>query len=221
MRKNKIRRQNKKERLKSNSSVKETMSKFLNISRIESESVNGYQVKYSVDKHEYQPFFGFSDKDALKKCLQARNALYREYGFPRSILLKEIPINKRSTKSSTGWHGIYDREEVDYRRGTSVSVISVSIRNLETAKPTNRSFRKTHYKSDRACLNAAKRFRKNNLTKYNAIVKRYNDSVVKEAERLINEEVKTLKPCLNHLKGLDLGRWNTAYEQESKESEKG
>jgi hypothetical protein len=218
MRKTKIRKQ-RKERLKSNSSVKET--KFLNISRIESESVNGYQVKYSVNKHEYQPFFGFSDKDALKKCLQARNALYREYGFPRSILLKEIPINKRSSKSSTGWHGIYDREEVDYRRGTSVSVISVSIRNLETAKPTNRSFRKAHYKSDRACLNAAKRFRKNNLTKYNAIVRRYNDSVVQEAEHLMEEEVRTLKPCLNHLKGLDLDRWNKAYAQELEESEEG
>ena len=59
MRKKKIRRQTK-ERRKNNSSVKDTMSKFLNISRIESESVNGYQVKYSVDKHEYQPFFGFS-----------------------------------------------------------------------------------------------------------------------------------------------------------------
>ncbi len=220
MRKKKIRRQTK-ERLKTKSSVDETMTKFLNISRIESESVNGYQVKYSVDKHEYQPFFGFSDKDALKKCLQARNSLYREFGFPRSILLKEIPINKRSTKSSTGWHGIYDREEVDYRRGTSVSVISVSIRNLETAKPTNRSFRKTHYKSERACLNAAKRFRKNNLTKYNAIVKIYNDSVVQEAERLIDEEVKTLRPCLNPLKGLDSERWNRAYEQESGERKVG
>jgi hypothetical protein len=190
------------------------MKKFLNISRIESESVNGYQVKYSVDKREYQPFFGFSDKDALKKCLLARNALYREHGFPRAILLEEIPISKRSTKSSTGWHGIYDREEVDYRRGTSVSVISVSIRNLESAKPTNRSFRKLHYKSDQACLNAAKRFRKLNLAKYNAIVSRYNESVIKEAEVLIDEEVETLEPRLNKLKGFDPQRWEMAYELE-------
>lgn len=194
------------------------MKKFLNISRIESESVNGYQVKYSVDKREYQPFFGFSDKDALKKCLLARNALYREHGFPRAILLEEIPISKRSAKSSTGWHGIYDREEVDYRRGTSVSVISVSIRNLESAKPTNRSFRKLHYKSDQACLNAAKRFRKLNLAQYNAIVRRYNESVIKEAEVLMEEEVETLKPRLNKVKGFDSQRWEKAHELEMTES---
>jgi hypothetical protein len=75
-----------------------------------------------------------------------------------------------------------------------------------------------HYKSDRACLNAAKRYRKNNLTKYNAIVKIYNDSVVKEAERLIDDEVKTLTPCLNHLKGLDAERWELAHQQELRES---
>lgn len=190
------------------------MKNFLNISRIESDSVNGYQVKYSVAKREYQPFFGFADEDALKHCLMARNALYREHGFPRSVLLEEIPISKHSSKSSTGWHGIYDREEVDYRRGTSVSVISVSIRNLQTAKPTNRSFRKQHYKTEKACLNAAKRFRKNNLTSYNAIVRRYNESIVNEAEHLIDEETRTLESHLHQLKGFDPARWGRAYEQE-------
>ena len=183
------------------------MDKFLNISRIESESVNGFQVKYSVNKREYQPFFGFTDANALKKCLMARNELYREYGFPKAILLDEIPINVRSKKSSTGWHGIYDREEVDYRRGTSVSVVSISIRNLQTGKPTNRSFRKSHYKSERACLNAAKRYRKENLATYNAIVREYNELVIADAQRLIKEEVKTLKSRLHNLRGFDPKRW--------------
>ena len=194
------------------------MNKFLNISRIESESVNGYQVKYSVNKREYQPFFGFTDENALKKCLQARNELYRELGFPKAILLSEIPINVRSPNSSTGWHGIYDREEVDYRRGTSVSVISISIRNLKTGKPTNRSFRKSHYKTEKACLNAAKRFRRENLAAYNAIVRKYNELVIAGAEQLIEEEVKTLKSRLHTLKGFDAKLWQQAVQLQLKEA---
>lgn len=183
---------------------------FMNITRAIGEYVNGWQVKYKVDGVEYQPFFGLSTyEDALKRCLVARNELYMTHGFPRAIQIRELPLNARSSRSNTGWAGIYQRTEVS-RNGSETEVLSISLRNLQNGKATNTHLRLNHFDDYQQCLEAALQMRLQNAKGYNAIVAEYNLLNGEEAGGLMNLEVETLQPQLHQIKGRDLARWQDA-----------
>lgn len=183
---------------------------FMNITRAVGEYVNGWQVKYKVDGVEYQPFFGLSTyEDALKRCLKARNELYLEHGFPRAIQIRELALNARSSRSNTGWAGIYRRSEVS-RSGAETEVLSISLRNLRNGKATNTHLRLSHFDSYEDCLDAALKMRTENARAYNAIVREYDRLNAEEAIRLMEAEVETLEPHLPKIKGRNQERWESA-----------
>jgi len=182
----------------------------MNITRAIGEYVNGWQVKYKVDGIEHQPFFGISTyEDALRRCLIARNELYLEHGFPRAIQIRELALNARSSRSNTGWAGIYQRTEVS-RTGSETEVLSISLRNLRNGKATNTHLRLNHYDNYQACLDAALKMRIENAKTYNAIVHEYDRLNAADAIKLMEKEVATLEPHLPTLKGHNLDRWQTA-----------
>ena len=186
---------------------------FMNITRAIGEYVNGWQVKYKVDGVEHQPFFGLSTyEDALRRCLMARNELYRTHGLPRALKIRELPLRARSTRSNTGWAGIYHRVEVS-RSGSETEVLSISLRNLTNGNATNTHLRLSHYESYDDCLEHALTMRSENARSYNTIAQEYNREIAKEAEVLMDEEVEMLQPCLQSLKGRDPLRWKRALER--------
>ena len=183
---------------------------FMNITRAVGEYVNGWQVKYKVDGVEHQPFFGLSTyEDALKRCIKARNDLYLELGFPRALQIRELALSARSSRSNTGWAGIYRRTEVS-RSGAETDVLPISLRNLRSGNATNTHLRLAHFDNYDACLKVALEMRTENARGYNAIVREYDRLNAAEALTLMARELETLKPHLQKIKGRDSARWQTA-----------
>jgi len=184
----------------------------MNITRAIGEYVNGWQVKYKVDGIEHQPFFGLSTyEDALYRCLKTRNELYLKYGFPRALQIRELALNARSSRSNTGWAGIYQRTEVS-RAGSETEVLSISLRNLRNGKATNTHLRLSHFDSYDDCLDSALQMRMENAKAYNAIVHEYNRLNAADAMTLMEKEVETLEPHLPTVKSRNLDRWQAAID---------
>ncbi|MBV1872246.1 MAG: hypothetical protein KUG83_06830 [Gammaproteobacteria bacterium] len=184
---------------------------FCNISKHDSDKIKGYQVRATVLGKEVQPFFGGLSNDSLKAALKERNKIWKKNGIiARNVLMTPLKGTVKSKESSSGWHGIYDKTEVE-RSGTACDVYAVHLRNLSTGKPTNRAFRKHLYKTPQAALREAKSLRKRNIEAFNSMVEAYNTKVYKEAVKLADKEVRQLKPFLNDVVGFDQKRWNTVF----------
>jgi len=186
---------------------------FCNISKHDSDKIKGYQVRATVDGKEVQPFFGGLNNESLKAALKERNNIWKQNGIiARHVLMTPLKGTVKSKESSSGWHGIYDKTEVE-RSGTACDVYAVHLRNLATGKPTNRAFRKHLYKTPEAALRQAKALRRRNIEAFNNMVEEYNDSIYKDAVKLANKEARQLKPFLNDMIGFDKKRWDKVFKK--------
>ncbi|MBL4607247.1 MAG: hypothetical protein JKY01_05390 [Pseudomonadales bacterium] len=186
---------------------------FCNISKHDSDKIKGYQVRATVNGKEVQPFFGGLSNESLKEALKERNKIWKKNGIiARNVLMSPLKGTVKSKASSSGWHGIYDKTEVE-RSGAACDVYAVHLRNLATGKPTNRAFRKHLYKTPEAALREAKSLRKRNIEAFNSMVEEYNASIYKDAVKLADKEVRQLKPFLNDVIGFDKNRWDKVFKK--------
>ena len=187
---------------------------FCNISKHDSDKIKGYQVRATVSGKEVQPFFGGLSNESLKAALKERNKIWKKNGIiARNVLMSPLKGTVKSKESSSGWHGIYDKTEVE-RSGTACDVYAVHLRNLATGKPTNRAFRKHLYKTPEAALREAKSLRKRNIQAFNNMVEAYNEKIYKAAIKLADKEVRQLKPFLNDVVGFDQKRWGAVFKSQ-------
>ena len=186
---------------------------FCNISQHNSDKIKGYQVRATVNGKEVQPFFGGTTDTSLKAALKERNQIWKTNGITaRNILMNPLKGTVKSKESSSGWHGIYDKTEVE-RGGSACDVYAVHLRNLVTGKPTNRAFRKHLYKKPELALREAKALRKRNIEAFNLMVADYNEIAFSEAMKFANKEVRQLEPCLNELVGFNKKRWDKVFKK--------
>lgn len=186
---------------------------FCNISKHNSDKIKGYQVRTTVNGKEVQPFFGGLSEASLQAALKERNRIWKENRIiARNILVAPLKGTVKSGESSSGWHGIYDKTEVE-RSGAACDVYAVHLRNLATGKPTNRAFRKHLYKNSEQALREAKALRKRNIDAFNKMAEEYNADIYKEAFKLADQEVKKLKPCLHDVIGFDEKRWQKIFKK--------
>ncbi len=186
---------------------------FCNISKHNSDKIKGYQVRTTVDGKEVQPFFGGLSEASLQAALKERNRIWKEHRIiARNILISPLKGTVKSKESSSGWHGIYDKTEVE-RSGAACDVYAVHLRNLATGKPTNRAFRKHLYKNPEQALREAKALRKRNIEAFNKMAEDYNAGIYKDASKLADQEVKQLTPCLHTVVGFDEKRWQKIFKK--------
>jgi hypothetical protein len=186
---------------------------FCNISKHSSDKIKGYQVRTTIDGKEVQPFFGGLGEASLQAALKERNRIWKEHRIiARNILISPLKGTVKSKESSSGWHGIYDKTEVE-RSGAACEVYAVHLRNLATGKPTNRAFRKHLYKNSEQALREAKALRKRNIEAFNKMAEDYNAAIYKDASKLADQEVKQLTPCLHTVVGFDEKRWQKIFKK--------
>lgn len=176
-------------------------------------AAGGIQATIKANGTEHRHYVSGYDNEAIRAALIARNDLYRQLDvLARRILLRPSATEaKRSSRSNTGWLGVYYATQTG-RNGPGGAVLSIRARHLLTGKLTNTKLPLTCFASERAALRAAKGLIKRNALAYNAIVNEYNRTVWIDALKIAEQEVKTLTPKLHTLRGVDRQRWARARE---------
>ncbi len=182
---------------------------YCNITKIP--AYNGYQIKLNVPGVDpYQIFFGGICQNMLKECLSERNSLYKKHNIlPKGILIKLLDGPNKSISSSSGYRGIYDHCYQE-KNGSEIDVFNVSLRNLNTGKPTNRSIRKHHYRSNASAIKYCINLRKANIDCYNSIVGIYNNMLFLDCMKVAKQESIDLRPRLGLFIKFDRERWDRA-----------
>jgi len=178
--------------------------KFININRIESAKVNGYQVRI----REYTPFVGGLSSTSLKEALKKRNEFYESNHYmPPGIARHHMKESVPDLERTTGWHGL------SYTIANEASgplIISCTARHLATGKPHTISIRVHLHKTDKKAMNFSVKARNRNVEQYNKIVDAYNEMLYPTMIKYARREARTLTPCMHDLKGFDIKLWKKA-----------
>ena len=178
--------------------------KFININRIESPKVNGYQVRI----REHTPFVGGLTASSLKEALKLRNEFYEtNHYIPPGIARQHMKSSVRDDERTTGWHGL---SYTIANEASSPLIISCTARHLKTGKPHTISVRIHLYKTEKKAMAHAIAARNHNVEQYNMIVDAYNELLYPTAMKYARRELRTLKPCLSELKGFNEKLWAKA-----------
>jgi hypothetical protein len=176
----------------------------------------GWQVKLKgPDGAHIQPYYsafkyGSLDR-ALKQALIGRNFLYRQFGYPSSLLYGLQSLSVPSERTSTGYAGVYLRYKHDSRRGTGCEVIAVHYRRTDNRAGATKEWKLSDFGSPTAAIAHAREWRDDKVDLYNAIAARANTWLIEHRiAPAAAREVETLTAGLHEPPDPDGVAWERA-----------
>lgn len=163
----------------------------------------GWQLKLvGPDGVDIQPFYSDayygSMEDSLRQALIGRNLLYRQFGYPHSLLYRYQDLSVRTDSTSSGRFGVYLMQKFDGRRGTVHEVVSAHYRKLDTRVAATKTWSLNHFGSPARAVAHAADWRDEQVKKYNLIAMVANKFLIeRRLQPAAEKEAETLIPWLD------------------------